>query len=760
MPEPSPEPSPGPSRLGRLFARRVPVVRQLHATDCGAACIAMALSYFGSEVPLDRIRDVMGVGRDGSSALALLRTARHYGLGATGYKVETLDDLSLLRAPAILHWEFAHFVVFEGVSKRGVDIVDPAVGRRCVPFERFNRSFTGVAIGLEEGADLQKLSSSGPKLRRYSAVLFAKKAEFARILLISLMVQLFGLSLPLLTGMVVDRVVPRQDYHLLTLIGAGLGAVVLFGFFSSLVRSHLLLHLRTQLDAKLTLGFLSHLVRLPYSFFQTRTASDLMSRLSSNQQIREILSATTISTGLDGTMVLLYLLVLLASNPTMGLLALGIGLCQVIVTVIARARQRELARRAIEAAVRSQGTLFQLLAGIETLKSSGIEHRAIDRWTGLYIDELNVNLERGRLSAWTDSLLSAMKMASPLVILMVGAWQAARGIYPLGQMLAWNALAVNVLTPFSALVSSVTQFQLLGTYLARINDVMETAPEQDPQQPTRPARLIGNIEVDRVSFRHSPMSKLVLRDVSLSIRAGQMVAIVGRSGSGKSTLARLLVGLYRPTSGQILYDGVELLSQDLRSLRAQMGIVMQSSYLFGGTIREVLSVADPSVPLERVIEAARLARIHDDIASMPMAYETGVVDGGLSFSGGQRQRLAIARALLTRPRVLLLDEATSALDSQTESAVQASIEALGITRIVIAHRLSTVVRADQILVLEDGVLVERGTHEELLRAGGAYAQMVAAQRKKGRPQPAAAGPDATPEMRPGTEPEPEKEPAP
>ena len=555
----------------------------------------------------------------------------------------------------------------------------------------------------------------------------ARNGVLTPIIVSSLLLQLFALAVPLVTGAVVDRVVPKQDLTMLQVMSVGLIALVGFNFLAALVRAQLLVHLRTHLDSGMAFGFLEHLVELPYSFFQTRSTGDLFNRLASNQVIRDILATNVVSAIFDGIMVTAYLVLLLVLEPKLGLLTLLLGGAQVVVQVFARSRQRDLTGRSLEAAVRSQSYLVQLLSGMETLKSSGTELGALQRWSNLYVDELNVNIEKGRFAAWTEAVFGALRTMSPLVLLVYAASLAMRGQFSIGEMMALAALANGFLVPLSALVGSFGQLQLLGTYLERINDVMETAPEQDRSQVTPPARLRGHIEVQQLSFRHGPMSPMVVREVSFSVRAGQTIALVGSSGSGKSTLARLLVGLYKPTFGRILYDQVDLHKQEARLLRGQLGIVMQSPYLFGTTIREAIALGHATAGHDRVIEAAKLAHIHDDITAMPMGYETPLADGGNNLSGGQRQRLALARALLHRPAILLLDEATSSLDTEMEAKVQDSIDALGATRIVIAHRLSTIVAADQILVLEDGQIVERGRHAELVELGGRYAKLIEAQ---------------------------------
>ncbi len=435
---------------------------------------------------------------------------------------------------------------------------------------------------------------------------------------------------------------------------------------------------------------------------------------------------------LDGLMVTLYLVLLFLASPALGFLVLGLGLLRIGLFLLTRKKQRELMSRSLEKEARSQSYQVNMLAGIETLKAAGAEHRSIEQWSHLFVDVLNISLDRGRLSAIVDSTLSALGTASPLVVLLFGATQVLQGHMSLGTMLAMNALATGFLTPLSTLVQTAFQLQLLGSYLDRIEDVLETPREQDAAKVRPAAKLKGAIELSGVNFRYGPASPLVVQDVSLDVPPNRFVALVGPSGAGKSTLANLLAGLYQASEGKILFDGQDLAELDLRSVRRQVGVVPQHPYLFGVSIRANIVLSDPSLPLSRAVEAAKIAHIHDDILAMPMGYETVLADGGTSLSGGQRQRLALARALVHRPPILLLDEATSALDTATERLIQHELETLQSTRIVIAHRLSTIRYADLILVMQDGRIVEQGRHDDLLAKGGVYATLVAAQVEKER----------------------------
>jgi ABC-type bacteriocin/lantibiotic exporter with double-glycine peptidase domain len=712
-------------RLGGKRSKRVPYVQQMEAADCGAACLAMVLGYYGKSVSLDRVRTAAGTNR-GTDALGIVRAAEQFGMRGRGVQLE-LPDLHFLPSGTILHWGFNHFVVLDRVRRKWVDIVDPAYGRRKVPMDRFRRYFTGVALLFEPNEEFEATPSGRNKAWRYLVQLLRQPGLLTRVFVTSVALRLLALALPVLTAMVVDRVVPRGDHSLLFVVGLGISVVLAFQLLASLIRAHLLIELRTRLDTRMTLGFLSHLLSLPYAYFNRRSAGDLMMRVGSNAQIRELVTSSMLSTLLDGTLAVAYLVLLIFLSPTLAIITAGAGGLQVFVLLLARNRYRTLMSQDLESQARSQSYLVQMLVGIETLKVGGAEDRALEHWANLYVDGLNVALSRSRTSALVDSLNGILQTAAPLVLLGMGALLVIDGQLPLGTMLAAAAVASGFLMPLASLVQSTLQLTTLGSYIERIDDVFATEPEQRRGATVMPPKLTGEIELHRVSFRYGPADPLVVRDVSLRITAGSTIAIVGRSGSGKSTMAALLLGLHKPTEGRIVFDSYDLNELDHKLLRQQLGIVPQHPFVFAGSIRNNIALSDPMVPFDKVIVAARKACIDSDIRQMPMGYETIVSDGGSTLSGGQRQRIALARALLHDPAVLLLDEATSALDSTTERQVMDNLRGLRTTRIVIAHRLSTVIHADTIIVMEEGRVVEMGTHEDLITRNGAYATLVADQ---------------------------------
>ena len=721
-----------PKRRPFSKRRRVPVQQQISIVECGAACLAMLLSYYGRQTTISEIREHCGVGRDGLTALSIVKAARTYGMRVRALSLQD-NDFRYVPLPAIIHWEFNHFVVVERWSPKQVEIVDPAFGRRRLTTAAFDESFTGVVITMEPGPQFARGNHSSQLTLGAYACDYVRQAPGAlvQVLGASLLLQLLGLIFPLLSAVAIDQLIPGKLVNALQLFGIGMIMLVFAQLFTRLLRAFILLYVQSRVDITLMFNFLEHLFSLPQRFFLQRSTGDILARVGSNGVIRDTISNQLFSTVLDGSFVLLYFFLLLSQSPLFAMVVVAIGAVQAALLLGTGKPLKELNRRELAAIGKSQGYITEVLAGIKTLKSAGAEYRALERWSNLFFEQMNISVRRVYITSIIDTVMSALSVAAPLALLWLGTLQVINGSMQIGTMIALNALGSSILGPLSSLIVSGRQIQLVQSHMERLADVVEAEPEQDIHTTVPPPRLSGHITLRNVSFQYDPQSPMVLHNIEVEIQPGQKVAIVGRTGSGKSTFGSLLLGLSTPTKGEIRYDDIPLQTLNYQAVRAQFGVVMQEADLFSGSVRENITLNDPSLGMEQVIKAAQTAAIHEDIMQMPMEYETMVSEGGNALSGGQRQRLAIARAVVNTPVIILLDEATSSLDVMTEKIVEQHLSALACTQIIIAHRLSTIRNADVILVLNEGKIIERGTHQELLTFGGYYAQLIQSQLANG-----------------------------
>jgi ATP-binding cassette, subfamily B, bacterial len=722
--EDQPAPAVPSRRKRRKKKRRVPEMRQMTAVECGAACIAMILNYYGYAASITEVLDRCGVGRDGLTALEIVKSTRLYGLRVRAVSLD-LEDFRFVTLPAIVHWEFNHFLIVERWSRKRIEVVDPALGRRTLTHAEFDEGFTGVAIMLEPGAQFeQRAPQKSLTPWSYMRSFLRMRAIIFQIMGTSLLLQMLGLAAPFLTEVIIDRILPGKDANLLMMLALGMLILILMQGVTAFLRSSLLIYLQTRIDTNMMLNFFEHMLSLPYRFFQLRLSGDLLARMNSNLAIRDLLTNQLISTLLDGGTVVTYFIILLFLSKLVAGIALGIGIVQAALLLLTSSSIRRLTQRDLEAQGKTQGYMNEVLSGIATIKAAGAEHRAFNRWENLFFNEMNVSLRLSYLSSVVGTIFGILNVLSPLLLLWIGSLQVIAGNMSIGTMLAVNTLAIQFLVPLGALATTGQELQVVRAHFSRLADVIGTQPEQDIVQAQVPHLLRGQVELKHVSFQYDLNAPLILQDINVKMYPGQKIALVGRTGSGKSTLGKLLVGLIIPTSGAIFFDGIPLEQLNYQEVRSQFGSVLQESFVFSGSVKENIALNNPTMNMERVIEAAQIAAIADDIDKMPMGYDTLVSEGGSAFSGGQRQRLSLARALANHPALLLLDEATSSLDVVTERIVEQNLKRLPCTQIIIAHRLSTIRNADVILVLDHGTIVEQGTHEQLLRRNGYYAQLI------------------------------------
>ncbi|MFB8169959.1 peptidase domain-containing ABC transporter [Kitasatospora purpeofusca] len=704
---------PGPgdwrSAVRRLTVRRrrLPVRYQNERSDCGPTALAIVLAHHGIDPDLASLRRQLDTSRNGVSARALLEAARGRGLTGRGVRLPA-DALHRLATGSILFWNFSHFVVLERVTARHLHIVDPLFGRRRLTLADAADAFTGVALEFERPLT----APAGPRYTarhrlaqspwRFLAFFVTGGRKLSALIGASLLLLLLNLATPLATAFVVEHAVVGEEPPHLTALTALAGACVLAVGTLQLLRGLTLVSMQALADKRVTLGVLSHLLSLPYEYFTRRTPGDLGLRVRTSTAVRQILTGSTVSAIVDGTMVLVYLSLLLLADLRFAALAIGLALLQVLVMVAFWRRQRYLAADAVEQQALAESGLMEILDGLQTLKASGLEDIACERWSRSLVDEINARSRSRQNQAVGSALSVTLQFLAPLAVLLTGCALIAADETTLSAVVGYTALAVGVFTPLANLIQNALQVAGLGAQLARLADVLDHRPEDREHGPTPDVDVSGTIEVRGLSFGYPGSPTPALTDIDLTVPAGSFTVVAGRSGSGKSTLASVLAGLQDPDAGEVLIDGVPISSLDRVALRRSLSYVSQESRIFAGTIWDNIAYAAPSAGKEQVVAAARAARIHEDISRLPMKYGTLLGPGGLGLSGGQRQRIALARALLRDPKLLILDEATSALDPATEAEVFAGLAGSGRTLVVIAHRLSALRAADQVITVESG----------------------------------------------------------
>jgi ATP-binding cassette, subfamily B, bacterial HlyB/CyaB len=728
---PQPEAIAFPKPLIRRLSdvlQRYPWIEQQSSSDCGAACLAMLCAYWGNAIPVHILREQANVGRSGTSLKGLATAAEKVGFHARPVRANLLR-MAEHHDPWIAHWDATHFVVVYQIKGDRVTLADPALGRRVISRQAFQEHWTGYALLLEATPKLSDTTPSKSSFGRYFGTLLSYRSLILQIIFFSVLIQIFGLVTPLLTQVILDRVVVEKSLNTLNVFALGLFLFNIGNIGLSSVRQYLLSFLSNRLDLTLISGFISHTLSLPLKFFEARRVGDILTRVQENQKIQRFLIQQVVLAWLNFLTGFIYLGLMLYYNWRLTLLVLLLIPPILLLTLAATPLLRQISREVFKETTDQSSVLVEMMTGINTIKAVASEREIRWRWEDHLTRQMNTQFRGQKLGIKLQAMSGLINTLGGTALLWYGATLVIQDQLTIGQFVAFNMMMGYVISPVVALANLWDELQDVLISVERLDDVFEATPETVPGQSLLPLPCLrGDVCFENVTFRYSEdEERNTLQNISFEAHAGQMIAIVGRSGSGKTTLVNLLEGLYQPHHGRVLIDGHDVRHVAQDSLRSQFGVVPQECFLFSGTVLENITLYRSEYSLEQVVEVAKLAEAHSFIQNLPMGYNTKVGERGVCLSAGQRQRIAIARALLGNPRILILDEATSALDTEAESRFQGNLSQIGgrsaregRTIFVIAHRLSTIRNADHILVIDRGRLVEQGTHTELIAARGLY----------------------------------------
>ena len=708
----------------------VPVIMQMEALECGAASLAMVMAYYGKWVPLEQVRLDCGVSRDGSNARNMLFAARSYGFEAQGFRCETAALRDGIELPCIIHWNFNHFVVLDGFRGNYAWINDPARGEVKVPLEEFDRAFTGVCLQIVPGEDFE------PSGKRKSTLAFARSrlkgagAAVAFVLLSTVIGYLFGIINPAFSRFFMDRLLTGENRELLypfllLMIAMGLAQVIV-----SWVQAVYSLKINGKMAIVGSSEFMWKILRMPTEFFSQRLAGDILQRQGTNASIASTLVNTLTPLLLNTLMMIVYLVVMLRCSVLLTVVGLVTIVLNLLVSQLISAKRVNITRVQLRDAGKLSAATVSGIQMVETIKSSGAENGYFQKWAGYQASVNAQSVRFARLNQILGMIPSALSAIADALVLILGVLLAMQGKFTLGMIMLFQGFLNSFMSPAMMIISAGQSLQEMRTEMERVEDVMQYPT--DPHFSDAPlsededySKLSGEVEIKNISFGYSRLGQPLIRDFSMHIRPGSRVAFVGPSGCGKSTLSKLISGLYQPWSGEILFDGKPIESIDRSVFTGSVAVVDQDIVLFEDTIAGNIKMWDESIEDFEMILAARDAQIYDDIMARDGGFYGTLTEGGKDLSGGQRQRLEIARVLAQDPSIIIMDEATSALDAKTEFELVKAVKDRGITCIVIAHRLSTIRDCDEIIVLDHGQVVERGTHEELMARGGAYTELIA-----------------------------------
>lgn len=707
---------------------KVPVVMQLEALECGAACLTMILAYYDKWIPLEQIRSDCGVSRDGSNAKNVLKAARYYGLIAKGYRYE-IDALKQnCTFPCIIHWNFNHFVVLNGFKGDKAVLNDPAKGTYEVNMEQFDEQFTGICLCFEPGENFV------PSGKQKSVFEFAKKrlvgsgTAIAFVILTSIATSLLGVISPAFSRVFLDRLLTQTNPEwIMPFIGL-LAAINVIQIVLALIQTNYSLKINSKMSAVGSSSYMWKVLQLPIDFFSQRMAGDIQSRQYENASIANVLINTVAPLALNSIMMVFYLVVMIRYSWKLTIIGIvSLVLNSFLSSYLAKKRVN-LTRVSMRDQAKLSSTTVSGIEMIETIKSSGAENGFFAKWSGYQASVNSQGVKSIKQEQYIGIISSFISSLANNAVLIIGVYLTIKGEFTVGMIMAFQGFLSSFMAPASSLVSAGTTIQQMRTQMERVDDVMEypidNTFKEDIDSDDDYTKLSGNIEIKDLVFGYSKLADPLITDFNLTIKPGKSVALVGSSGCGKSTMSKLISGLQRPWSGSILFDGKPMNKINKSVFVSSLAVVDQDIILFEDTIENNIKMWDETIEDFEMILAARDAQIHNSIMQREGGYQHKLIEGGKDFSGGERQRIEIARVLAQDPTIIILDEATSALDAKTEYEVVKAIKDRGIACIVVAHRLSTIRNCDEIIVMEKGKIVDRGTHKELMKTSALYQQLV------------------------------------